>query len=252
MNIPSHLYKYRSLRTKKDRERTSRIFTHNEIYFAKYKDFNDPFDCNYHISCDGNFDTHKNRLRQLNPDLSEPKLDARTRRELQPGNLRRWKKKVNKQIHKISQSLGIFCMSAKRDNLLLWAHYADCHKGICLEFKVTDGKLFGCDFFEVNYQEPYPNFSLYDDVDMAWVTRYFATKSSDWDYEKEWRICYKESGCQIFPHQELSGVILGAHLSKTNRKHIDDWLNRRKCNVRIYQAHEYEDRFGLDIIPVNQ
>ena len=51
MNIPRHLYKYLSLSTKKDkegqktvREYTSRILAHNEIYFAKPSEFNDPFD----------------------------------------------------------------------------------------------------------------------------------------------------------------------------------------------------------------
>ena len=74
MTIPRHLYKYRSLSTKKDkedqktiREYTSRILTHNEIYFAKPSEFNDPFDCGFHISCEGDFQTHKNKLKELNP-----------------------------------------------------------------------------------------------------------------------------------------------------------------------------------------
>jgi hypothetical protein len=33
---------------------------------------------------------------------------------------------------------GVACFSAAADNLLLWAHYADGHRGFCLEFDTSD------------------------------------------------------------------------------------------------------------------
>jgi hypothetical protein len=251
VNIPSHLYKYRSLRTKKDREHTSRILTHNEIYFAKLKEFNDPFDCNFHISVDGDFITHKAKLIQLNPNMSEESIDIQTRKELQPENIKKREQTLNKDIRRINGNVGIFSMSAKRDNLLMWSHYADYHKGICLEFRTTGGKLFGCDLSKVDYQKQYPSFSVYDDINPDWMRKFLFTKSEDWKYEEEWRIIYRETGCQQFrpEDEELSGVILGARISKRSKELVLECLAQNNCKAKLYQARECKDRFALDIIP---
>lgn len=254
MNIPSHLYKYRSLRTKKDREHTLRIFTHNEIYFAKCKEFNDPFDCNLHISVDGDFNTHKAILRQLNPNLSEEKIDIQTHKDLQPENIKKRERKINKEIRRINENVGIFSMSAKRDNILMWSHYADYHRGICIEFKTTGGKLFGCDMLNIDYDEKYPKFNVYDDMNLERVRKYVCTKSLGWGYEEEWRIFYRETGCQYFSpgDEEISGVILGARISKRNKALVLKCLSETNCKAKLYEAHECKDRFGLDITLINQ
>ena len=108
MNIPPRLYKYRSLRTNKDRNHTLRILTHNEIYFAKCTEFNDPFDCHLHISVEGDFNTHKDRLRKLNPDLSEAKLDMQTQKDLKPETIKKREQEINNYIHRRNEHAGIF------------------------------------------------------------------------------------------------------------------------------------------------
>ena len=253
MNIPLHLYKYRSLRKKKDREHTLRILTHNEIYFTKCKEFNDPFDCNLHISVDGDFNTYKAKLRQLNPGLSETQIKIQTRKDLQPENIRKLELKVNNDIHRINENVGIFSMSAKCDNLLMWSHYADYHRGICIEFKTTGGKLFGCDILNIDYDDKYPKFNVYDDMDLERVRKYICTKSLDWEYEEEWRIIYKRTGCQFFlsENEELSGVILGARISRRNKELVLKCLSENNCKAKLYQARECKDKFGLDITPID-
>jgi len=252
MNIPKYLYKYRSLHTKKDREHTLRILSHNEIYFTKCKEFNDPFDCNLHISVHGDCNTHKVKLRQLNPDLSDEELISQTLKDLQPKNIKKCELRINNEIRRINKNIGIFSMSAKRDNLLMWSHYANFHKGICLEFKTINGKLFGCEILNVDYEKKYPNLSMYDNPNFEWVKKYLTTKSLDWEYEEEWRIIYKKTGCQAFLSEdnELSGVILGSHISKRNKESVLKCLSENNCEVKLYQAHECKDRFGLNIIPM--
>jgi len=250
MNVPGHLYKYRSLHTDQDKEHTSRILAHNEIYFAKPSEFNDPFDCGFHISCEGDVQTHKNKLKELNPALSEEEIDNLTRKELEPNSIKKTAQNLNDTIRLETDKCGIFTMSAKRDNLLMWSHYADYHRGICVEFKTTSGKLFGCDLSEVHYQKSYPNLSVYDNVDLEWTRKYLSTKSEDWYYEEEWRILYRETGPQIYPHGELSGVILGARISKENQELVLKWITESNFKPKLYRAKPFKDRFGLDIKPL--
>ena len=260
MTIPRHLYKYRSLSTKKDkedqktiREYTSRILTHNEIYFAKPSEFNDPFDCGFHISCEGDFQIHKSKLWKLNLALSEEEINKLTRKELEPDFIIKREQELNDTIRLETERRGVFSMSAKRDDLLMWSHYADCHRGICLEFETTSGKLFGCDLLEVHYQKPFPNISVYDNIDLEWMRKYTSTKWEDWHYEKEWRILYRETGIQPYPPEELSGVILGARISEKNEENeelVRKWILESNCKPKLYRAEPLKDRFGLDIKPL--
>src|SRR5437870_5816759 len=42
---------------------------------------------------------------------------------------------IDKQIYKtVNENLGAFCLTEKPDDLLMWAHYADHHRGAILEF----------------------------------------------------------------------------------------------------------------------
>ena len=113
-------------------------------------------------------------------------------------------------------------MSAERDNLLMWSHYADCHRGICIEFKTTVGTLFGCDLLDVVYAPDYPKLNVCDKPDVEFVKQCVRTKSVDWAYEEEWRIIYTETGPQSFrpEDEELRGVIFGAHISENNKQGV--------------------------------
>jgi len=80
------------------------------------------------------------------------------------------------------------CFSERWDSLLMWAHYADSHKGVCLQFKDdSDPKKLpaGCLFKKVRYSTHYPK------LDAARVSEFeetlLLTKSTDWMYEEEWR-----------------------------------------------------------------
>jgi hypothetical protein len=136
----------------------------------------------------------------------------------------------------------------------MWSHYADYHRGICIEFKTTGGKPFGCDILNIEYDDKYPKYSVYDDMNLELVRKYICTKSLDWGYEEEWRIFYRETGCQSFlpENEEISGVILGARISKRNKELVLKCLSENNCKAKLYEAHECKDRFGLDIILIER
>ena len=126
-------------------ERLKRIFTHNELYFASPIKLNDPFDCKTLFTFQGSrkvdfWHYFYGMVRYKFPNLSEKetkkKVDA-----LSQGKLHKDPRRRNVQIEtwlKILLSedakLGILCLSEKRDDILMWSHYADGHTGFCLEF----------------------------------------------------------------------------------------------------------------------
>ena len=94
----------------------------------------------------------------------------------------------------LSQKCGILCFSRDFKNPLLWSHYSDNHKGVCLVFE-TDKKI-GDDFLEVDYKNEFIDIPVdflgehNQENDEKIVLKYLATKYDNWKYEDELRFFY--------------------------------------------------------------
>ena len=116
--------------------------------------------------------------------------------------------------------LKIFCFSQTRESFPMWAHYANNHQGVCLEYDAKDIML--TDLCEV------PAYALTPVV----YTEKFATddienymahfsKSNQWSYEEEVRIvCQMEGNVLKFPY--LKSVNLGADMPKEIKAELVD------------------------------
>ncbi|VGO17822.1 hypothetical protein PDESU_06424 [Pontiella desulfatans] len=85
---------------------------------------------------------------------------------------------------------AVFCVTECWDSCLMWSHYADSHKGICVELAYDkDTRLpDGCEFGKVRYSTHYPRPVANRIEDPSEFQTLFLTKSTDWMYEHEWRL----------------------------------------------------------------
>jgi len=142
----------------------------------------------------------------------------------------------------MSQLIGILCLTGKPDNLLMWAHYADSHTGLVIEFDVEH------EFFKQVFEDPLSPVGLDEDlskdygylkpmvyndrrpeITISTVKSFdsFLVKSNDWKYEEEWRMLMptakankvlKDDGVDVFlyevPKVAITKVILGCRASE--------------------------------------
>jgi len=113
---------------------------------------------------------------------------------------------------------------------LLWSHYADGHKGICLEFEVEKMDYFS----QIRYVESPLHFSLQQfetsdkKVNQNIMIDMFYSKSSFWSYEDEIRIFARREHTDtnlVFKNFKsmnikLSKIILGCKMSHTEVNQI--------------------------------
>jgi hypothetical protein len=78
---------------------------------------------------------------------------------------------------------GLLCFSANWTNPLLWSHYANKHKGICLGFDLRIGN----EVQEVLYEEKRPRMGPHEDPPTDLQDPLFRTKFIGWKYEQERR-----------------------------------------------------------------
>lgn len=151
------------------------------------------------------------------------------------------------------EGFRIFCLSEKKDDILMWSHYANGHRGICLEFQVTKDPIFR-GLQPVKYTKQYPNINRWTSTDEQRMEGQVLTKSHQWSYEKEWRIIKlvktKTEHKYDFPENLLTGVIFGCQVDKAKKEEVIGWAMNRKNPIKFYQAKKKKREFGLDIDPV--
>ena len=87
-----------------------------------------------------------------------------------------WKLEADRKI-------GIVCFSSKWSNPLLWAHYADKHKGMALGFDVADADIYR----PVRYIGKRLNPPTGQKIGQSDLEEILTTKFSHWRYETEYR-----------------------------------------------------------------
>jgi hypothetical protein len=256
-SLPSKLYKYRDTG-----KFTARIFSKRELYFAAPTSFNDPFDSDFRILCQGKY--AKNVIasqafksaKKARPEWSDAQaLEAAERTS--SAILVKHREEASRQLGKslardYNDKAGVFCAAANSDDILMWSHYADHHRGICLEFRTNiEDSIFRM-AQPVLYRDEYPQLDLrklVEDEDFREATPWMLTKSSSWSYEREWRILDFENGpgVQIFPPACLSAVILGCCIPEIERKKVIMWVRDFPTPARILQAKKSNTNFRLEL-----
>lgn len=83
------------------------------------------------------------------------------------------------------------CFSETNSSLLMWAHYANSHKGFCIGYQFKDIiEKFGVNIFPITYSNDFLKIDSYDlfcDHHEIFI-KACKKKSKEWLYEKEWRL----------------------------------------------------------------
>ena len=240
---PPKFYKYRSLEGQAS-EWVERIVCQHEIYFAAAVTFNDPFDLRPPVSLDApkavQLAEHVRLAKKLGPPLSRQALRAEARSVVKAAlNPRKQAEttEIFQALHTdyIKHQVGIFCVSTKRDDILMWSHYGDSHRGVCIEFDGT-AKLMG-QAHEVSYSKHRPVINFYGDNNREALNKTLLTKSDHWLYESEWRLFRAKEGPgveEIRPNN-VTGIIIGAEASESVRQKVLQWAAARLVPMTIYQ-----------------
>jgi Protein of unknown function (DUF2971) len=240
---PSRLYKYRPLIDATSRERLERILVYSRLYFPSRLDFNDPFDCLVPSFVNVN---RKEVLKLLERRFKKMRIPGDANAAARSIDLEIWRKDLQSDV----DQAGILSLTERRDNLLMWAHYASSHSGVCLEFAVSIYEDFFGRAQPVVYSEKRPMFNPRG-TENEWVDTALLRKSADWSYEREWRIIDHQvgKGPKPFRPELLTGVIFGCRISEEDRRQVRNWLSQSYRKVSFYNGQLNEREWKIDVVP---
>jgi hypothetical protein len=300
------LYKYRT-----DSPYTEQLITSGEIFLATAQELNDPFECSLQdISKDW---LHEKVETDMQAALSGFVMSAKhAEREggnffgldssaadealqtiLSGGNLEASYEAMREFIRqrtgypssdcrvlfrRIDQQLvqtGIFSMSANPAQPLMWAHYADSHKGLCIGFREVGGSKLAdpnhC--LPVTYSDKLPKISedglkttisfaadeegrLYTSgvkisFDDGTFQRVVTTKPTCWSYEEEFRYIEPFGGLSAWPG-ELAECTFGWRCPDVRRQAYISLLKENVPNdVLLFEMRPEPGSNALIRVPMN-
>lgn len=174
--------------------------------------------------------------------------------------------KLSDSVTSHLQNGRIFCMTEDVNNVVMWSHYADEHRGVGFKLRVLDeiDHLFLMSR-KVDYSEKYlcvgnsielaDHFSRAAPINISalcWDLVYL--KHEDWRYEKEWR-CYiplldKPAGTgfdDIAQDPRLfEAIYLGCKMVEPTTTEIIGLARKHLPDTEIYQARKSRTSFDLE------
>jgi hypothetical protein len=255
MNDPGKLYKYLSLKGEK-RKWTARIFMHSELYFAAPDQINDPFEFQFNLSFEGT-ETQRRVWWVRNLQRERPGLSGRDASRMAIDHLRIldqqdpvWRAEAERKVREgVRARLAVLSLSEVRDSTLMWAHYADSHSGICIEFSASSNTPFFANTCRVEYSNAVPVLSHYAHSSNEILRASRLTKDRGWSYEREGRSVEIERGrcAKQFPVEHLTAVILGARISPSDEMLVRGWVTEHVPHARIERAQTSSHVYEIEI-----
>lgn len=286
-NLPKAIYKYRETN-----EKQLDNFLHDRVWLSNPANFNDPFDSLLTVDYENIIKKRflKTLLEKAKKDSKVPaeildealksddpysflfdfasKMDGTNTEENE-----KFKKEFKKEqdwhfnnlrslLNKaLRDSFKVCSFSARRPDdsplsLLMWAHYADSHKGFCIEYDLSTPNVK-----DFNYRFLYPvmysdnlfdasefmeNIRLGNFNNLYWK-KTALSKSTIWTYEMEWRLLY-DAGVikndQALNFLKTKTVYLGLKIPIEDEKKIIEIAGHKK--IPVFKMIELQNTFGLE------
>jgi len=228
------------------------------LYFAAPNKLNDPFDCQVDIK------------KAINNAISSPKISKAGRNFLK--NIYEDEEYFD-NAQKRLKKLGICSFSLKLEEPLLWSHYADEHRGICLVYQlsfdmatipgaelitkrisrapvqygknpITDLMIIeASDPESSHYSENYKKDFL-ERLELIPSNK----KNECWSYEKEIRLIIDKEGVLPVPKNNLKQIIFGLNTSESDMDLIRQLVDNSGYSVKYRQMKRTKDDFGIEAV----
>lgn len=212
------------------------------IYCASPKYLNDPFDCRVDI---------KKAAVQAISQLSGRKKEILTKLSGMDRYL--------DQIQKDTSNVALCSFSLVLEEPLLWAHYANQHKGLCLTYEFTEQFLDNPEsilgvapveyeensmtkWFVENTPEQENDFKEFT---LEIVKKVLTIKSPDWVYEKEVRIIREHEGPFEIEKGHLKQICFGLDTAEPDIDLIRRLVDSSGYSVKYCKIVRSESDFGI-------
>lgn len=253
---PASLYKYYS-----DSSRSLENIKNNKMWYSAPSEFNDVFDCDIMVDAKN----IEESILEMCPSMRGIRVGSPMWKSFK-ADIRKGIKTTQDMFTQMRSEMGIACLSELDDSLLMWAHYANNHCGMCVEYELLEiNRQLSFTPVPIIYSQERVCFNSFNTSTVERdATKLFVesltTKSPEWGYEKEWRIIRDDSACgdrwdtegkgALLDMIRPSSIILGCMAKPEFEKSVYSYCEERKIN--LFKMQKDSKTFRLVKIPLLQ
>lgn len=236
------------------------LLTDQEVYFSSPEKFNDPYDCGLPFKQHPeNSDPIKIKAKVEDtapnyfPYLSGFALEEACAKQvlLIQQNPESWFEMTwGYKPEELNKRFGVLSLTPHFNKYLMWSHYAQSHKGFCVEFdtRLLVESVAG-HFQKVEYADDIPYFSIMDKLEDQLMTKLLYTKSKDWRYEDEYRMnrINRPNTSFNFNHRALTSIYFGCKMPYEQQIEIINLVEGLYPWASLYKMELSKTTFNLEL-----
>ena len=154
-----------------------------------------------------------------------------------------------KTITEMNQNLKVTCFSERNDSLLMWAHYADEYKGICIEYDMIGNDIVRPFLQPVIYSENIFKIDTFEELTALNHILASLYKSIDWAYEQEWRLTIFKQNDHLPKVVDVpipKAIYLGTRFDKNKDELKSKLMEIAKAqNIPVYKMQKHDTEYKL-------
>ncbi len=243
----------------------------SHLWFSSARAFNDPFDSalKYNLDItdqDLRLNWAINVIGRDFPHLSYDECRIQAQSHLQeidndPNYLRIFQEQY---INKNYEKFGVCCLTTIPDNLLMWSHYADGHKGFVIGYDtrklkelqeelVRKKERLVLDLQMVNYEKQKPVINFFESMTSNYrhedIITLLITKSERWSHEQEYRLILWDhiDTTLSLPSDCITEIIQGCRIEHNDEKKLRDVIHSSVSTPMLLHARKHDSEFRLEI-----
>lgn len=148
------------------------------------------------------------------------------------------------------EKLGIYSLSKKFNDELLWAYYGNSHKGFCIEYDLDILLENHKHYFSVTYSEKPADIGIPDVSNSIHIfKKIVGHKSIRWKHEQEIRILTDKFGINQYKYTALKSIYFGFKMDSNQKLEIMDRLKGR--GVNYFQIERLPNTYKFNAKPIN-
>lgn len=246
-----HLFKYCRIN-----DRTENLISGSQLWFSAPIKLNDPFECRPWLEFEHTdqqlVEGLARQLRRQNTLLTAHAATANAVAIFLEGRHRNpemWNTLRDDIIARLTNEVGMLCLSEHNDSILMWSHYGADHTGLCLGFEATPYTEFFGAAQKVSYSDKLPHIQSFNMHPEDQVDKIFLTKYSGWSYEDEWRIIDHDNGpgLRSYPSELLKSITFGLRTEKEHRAQVRFWAATRGYDVQFLECVRSDHHFNIEV-----
>ncbi len=165
---------------------------------------------------------------------------------------------LTKRANEITDSInstGVFSLTTDPTDELMWAHYANSHCGIAVEYDLEKLTRFApgslLHQFPITYSQKPPSIGLNDIEPNKLMKNMLGYKSKRWTYECEYRVLVDNVN-GTFPHDyhAIKSITFGIRVEESIRQEIIE-LTKHKVPA-FYEIKDNHKNYGFVQVPISK